>query len=69
MVSSFSVGKIFGAYGAGVLADRLGERVVVVGGALIAAVFWVFAPETRARPGAEHTPVRALGPEAGGELP
>ena len=39
MISSFSVGKILGAYGAGVLADRLGERRVIVAGALIAAVF------------------------------
>ena len=34
-----------------------------------AAVGWVFAPETRLRPTTEHTPARALGPEAGGELP
>ncbi len=36
---------------------------------LVAAVGWVFAPETRGLPPAEHTPARALGPEAGGEVP
>jgi len=29
----------------------------------------MFAPETREDPPVEHTPVRALGPEAAGELP
>jgi predicted MFS family arabinose efflux permease len=32
-VSSFAFGKIFGSYAAGVAADRLGERRVIVGGA------------------------------------
>src|SRR5437588_1867401 len=33
-VSAFSFGKIFGSYAAGVAADRLGERKVLVGGGL-----------------------------------
>ena len=33
-VSSFAFGKIFGSYAAGVAADRLGERRVIVSGAL-----------------------------------
>ena len=36
---------------------------------VVAAVGWVFAPETRDESPLEHTPVRALGPEACGELP
>src|SRR5207245_3578912 len=41
VVSSFTFGRIFGAYGAGVAADRIGERTVLVaggvaGGALVA---------------------------------
>jgi len=36
---------------------------------LLAALCWTFAPETRPRPSAEHTPARPLGPEAGGEVP
>lgn len=35
----------------------------------VAAVGWIFAPETRPRSFTEHTPVRPLGPEAGGEVP
>ena len=36
---------------------------------VVAAIGWVFAPETRGRPPVEHTPVRAIGPEAGCEVP
>jgi MFS family permease len=42
-VSSFAAGKIFGAYGAGVAADRLGERRVLVFGALTTAAFAAIA--------------------------
>jgi predicted MFS family arabinose efflux permease len=37
-VSSFAFGKIFGSYAAGVAADRLGERRVIVSGALAVGV-------------------------------
>lgn len=36
---------------------------------LVGAVWWVFAPETRGRPPVHPTPMRAIGPEAGGEVP
>jgi MFS family permease len=36
VVSSFTFGRIFGSYGAGVAADRLGERRVLVAGGLAA---------------------------------
>jgi ACDE family multidrug resistance protein len=65
-------GAIVGSLAVGELAQHFsfGSAFVVSGVILlVAAIFWVFAPETRPRPGAEHTPVRALGPEAGGELP
>ena len=50
---------------------RLVRWAFVISGAIlvIAAVGWTFAPETRGRPSADPTPARALGPEAGGELP
>ncbi|KUI27592.1 MFS transporter [Mycobacterium sp. GA-2829] len=35
----------------------------------LAALGWVFAPETRVRPETGTTPARPLGPEAGGEVP
>jgi MFS family permease len=65
-------GAIVGSLAVGELAQHFsfGSAFVISGMILlVAAIFWVFAPETRARPGAERTPVRALGPEAGGELP
>ncbi|WP_018601159.1 MFS transporter [Mycobacterium sp. 155] len=36
---------------------------------LLAALGWTFAPETRHIPATDHTLARALGPEAGGEVP
>ena len=36
---------------------------------LAAAVFWIFAPETRPKTNAEHTEARPLGPDAGGDVP
>ena len=66
------VGAIVGSLAVGEIAQHFsyGSAFVVSGVILlVAAVGWVFAPETRPRPGAEPTPVRPLGPEAGGELP
>ena len=65
-------GSIVGSLAVGQIAQHLsfGWAFVVSGGILLlAAVGWVFAPETRLRPPAEPTPARALGPEAGGEVP
>jgi predicted MFS family arabinose efflux permease len=42
-VSSFAFGKIFGSYAAGVAADRLGERRVIVSGAAAVGVLAVCA--------------------------
>ncbi len=70
MMSDF--GSIVGSFGVGVLAQQLsfGWSFALSGAILfIAAVGWLFAPETRDRSPVEHTPVRALGPEAAGELP
>jgi ACDE family multidrug resistance protein len=70
MMSDF--GSIVGSIGVGVIAQQLsfGWAFAVSGVMLlIAAVGWSFAPETRDQSPLEHTPVRALGPEAAGELP
>jgi ACDE family multidrug resistance protein len=66
------LGAIIGSLAVGQLAQHLsfGWAFVVSGIILlVAAIGWVLAPETRARPAAEPTPARALGPEAAGELP
>ena len=42
-VSSFAFGKIFGSYAAGVAADRLGERRVIVSGAVAVGVLAAIA--------------------------
>jgi MFS family permease len=66
------LGSIIGSVVVGQVAQHtsFGWAFVVSGGILLlAAVGWTFAPETRGRPPAEPTPVRALGPEAGGEVP
>lgn len=70
MMSDF--GSIVGSFGVGVLAERLsfGWAFGISGAMLVvASLGWVFAPETRDGSPVEHTPVRALGPEAAGELP
>ncbi|CRZ15426.1 MFS transporter [Mycolicibacterium neworleansense] len=66
------VGSVGGSLLVGLIAQYLSfSWSFVISGVilLVAAVGWVFAPETRGRPSAEHTPARALGPEAGGEVP
>jgi MFS family permease len=70
MMSDF--GSIVGSFGVGLLAQQLSYAWAFgISGAilLVAAVAWMFAPETRDQSPVAHTPVRALGPEAGGELP
>jgi MFS family permease len=65
-------GAIVGSLAVGEIAQHLsfGTAFVLSGVILlVAAVGWVLAPETRAQPSSEPTPVRPLGPEAGGELP
>jgi len=70
MMSDF--GAILGSLAVGQIALHFsyGAAFAVSGVILLAAaVFWVFAPETRPRTDTEHTPARPLGPEAGGEVP
>jgi MFS family permease len=70
MTSDF--GAILGSLAVGQIAQHLsyGAAFAISGGILLAAaVFWIFAPETRPRTGSEHTPARPLGPDAGGEVP
>jgi MFS family permease len=65
-------GAIVGSVVVGEIAQHLsfGTAFVLSGIILlVAAVGWVLAPETRAQRSSEPTPVRPLGPEAGGELP
>lgn len=69
MMSDF--GAILGSLAVGQIAEHLtfGTAFVISGAILaVAAVWWIFAPETRARTGTEHLVARPLGPEAGGEL-
>ncbi len=66
------LGSIVGSFGVGLLAQQLsfGWAFGVSGAILLlASLGWVFAPETRDRSPVDRTPVRALGPEAAGELP
>jgi MFS family permease len=66
------VGAIAGSLVVGQIAQYLsfGSAFVISGVILlIAALGWVFAPETRQMTSQAHTPARPLGPEAGGELP
>lgn len=65
-------GSIVGSLVVGQVAQHasFGWAFIVSGAMLaIAAVGWVFAPETRPRPFTPHTQGRPLGPEAGGEVP
>ncbi|GFG50185.1 MFS transporter [Mycolicibacterium agri] len=66
------LGSIVGSLAVGQVAEHASYAAAfLVSGAVLAlaAVGWAFAPETRGRPPAEHTPMRAIGPEAGGEVP
>jgi len=65
------VGSIVGSLVLGLIAEHAAfSWAFVVSGAMLAlaALGWTAAPETRGRP-AVHTPARAIGPEAGGEVP
>ena len=65
------VGSIGGSLLVGLIAQYLSfSWAFVISGAilLVAALGWTLAPETRVQPD-EHTPARAIGPEAGGEVP
>ena len=66
------LGSILGSFGVGEIAQHFsfGAAFVISGAILVAAaVGWVLAPETRTLPATGPTPVRALGPDAAGELP
>ena len=68
MTSDF--GAILGSLAVGQIAQHLpyGSAFAFSGAILLAAaVFWIFAPETRPRTSTEHTPARPLGPEASEE--
>ncbi|MCX2932304.1 MFS transporter [Mycobacterium sp. CVI_P3] len=66
------LGSIAGSLAVGQIAQRVSfSWAFLISGIILAmaAVWWVFAPETRPRRSVEHTQARALGPEAGGEVP
>ena len=66
------VGSIGGSLLVGMIAQHLSFAwAFAVSGAVLflAAIGWVFAPETYDRPPAEPTPPRPLGPEGSGEVP
>jgi MFS family permease len=70
MTSDF--GAILGSLAVGQIAQYMsyGSAFAFSGAILLAAaVFWIFAPETRPRTNAEHTEARPLGPDAGGDVP
>ncbi|WP_048634565.1 MFS transporter [Mycolicibacterium aurum] len=75
-VATFQMMADFGSIGGSLLVGLIAQYTsygwaFLISGIIlaIAAVGWVFAPETRPRPSAEHTQARPLGPEAGGEVP
>ncbi len=75
-VATFQMMADFGAIGGSLAVGAIAEyfsysSAFVISGVilLVAAVGWMFAPETRRRPGDEPTAARPLGPEAGGEVP
>jgi MFS transporter, ACDE family, multidrug resistance protein len=66
------LGSIVGSFSVGQIAEHLAFRwAFIISGVvlLVAALGWVHAPETRRRPALQPTPIRALGPVAGGEVP
>ncbi|ORB32307.1 MFS transporter [Mycolicibacterium parafortuitum] len=75
-VATFQMMADFGSIGGSLLVGLIAQYTsfgwafltsgVILG---VAALWWVFAPETRPTPSTEHTPARPLGPEAGGEVP
>lgn len=75
-VATFQMMADFGSIGGSLLVGLIAQYTsygwaFLVSGVIlgIAAVGWIFAPETRPRPSGEHTRSRPLGPEAGGEVP
>lgn len=75
-VATFQMMADFGSIGGSLLVGLIAEYTsfgwsFLVSGVILAlaAVGWLFAPETRPAQSTEHTPARPLGPEAGGEVP
>ena len=75
-VATFQMMADFGSIGGSLLVGLIAQYTsfglaFLISGIIlgIAAVGWIFAPETRPKPSTEHTPSRPLGPEAGGEVP
>jgi len=75
-VATFQMMADFGSIGGSLLVGLIAQYTsygwaFLVSGVIlgIAAVGWIFAPETRPRSSDEHTRARPLGPEAGGEVP
>ncbi|MDG4664567.1 MFS transporter [Mycobacterium sp. 236(2023)] len=75
-VATFQMMADFGSIGGSLLVGLIAQYTsfglaFLVSGIILglAAVWWIFAPETRPEPSTEHTPSRPLGPEAGGEVP
>lgn len=75
-VATFQMMADFGSIGGSLLVGLIAQYTsygwaFMVSGVIlaVAALGWVFAPETRPTPSTEHTPGRPLGPEAGGEVP
>lgn len=75
-VATFQMMADFGSIGGSLLVGLIAQYTsyswaFLVSGVIlgVAALGWVFAPETRPRATPEHTEARPLGPEAGGEVP
>lgn len=75
-VATFQMMADFGSIGGSLLVGLIAQYTsfgwaFLVSGVIlgVAAVGWMFAPETRPQPPTAHTPARAIGPEAGGEVP
>lgn len=75
-VATFQMMADFGSIGGSLLVGLIAQYTsfgwaFLVSGVIlgVAALAWVFAPETRPQPLSERTQVRPLGPEAGGEVP
>lgn len=75
-VATFQMMADFGSIGGSLLVGLIAQYTsfgwaFLISGLIlaVAAVGWIFAPETRPRTSREHTEVRPYGPEAGGEVP